>query len=215
MERPRHVVILAGTHGEAWRYAKAVGLRSYRIATRPQSVRNTKVADIHELPSFAARRDRHAILAELKWTKGERYMVTMPQPAPREISDEERFGWDGPRTVEDLLTEAESLGAEVMHHVVTNADEAALTEAFNHALVGHAAESLETLEQDVAALPLEPDTEETDGQTGETQPSEDPAPDEEPRRRTRRRRCAECGELVPPDAEHSHGASAPAERDFF
>lgn len=61
-------IILAENPQDANAYAKAQGIRrgTYRYAVRASSIAGLRVAEIHELPSFANRRDKHAINAELR-----------------------------------------------------------------------------------------------------------------------------------------------------
>lgn len=73
-----YVVILANTPTEASAYAASKGLRpaQYRYAARASSVKGLRVAEVHELPSFAHRFDKHAINAALRYTRGERIVVS-------------------------------------------------------------------------------------------------------------------------------------------
>lgn len=73
-----YVVILAGTTLEAMRYANAAKLKRgrYRYALRAATIRGLRVAEVHILPGFARRLDRHAILAELRYAKFTQKVIT-------------------------------------------------------------------------------------------------------------------------------------------
>lgn len=72
-----YVIVLADRIHEANRYAKQVKLPKgrWRFPSSAGAIRGLKVAEIHELPSFAIRRDRFAIDAQLRYTRGERKLV--------------------------------------------------------------------------------------------------------------------------------------------
>lgn len=84
-----YVIVLTDKPNEANTYAKRAGLRrgQYRYPTSASSIRGIRVAEIHELPSFSQRRDRHAIDAELRYARGERKLVQMPEAAPVDQGD--------------------------------------------------------------------------------------------------------------------------------
>lgn len=76
-----YVIILAKTPQEGSTYAKRARLPKggYRVATRASAIKGLRVAEIHELPSFRLRVDRHAIDAALRYTRGKRLQVEMPE----------------------------------------------------------------------------------------------------------------------------------------
>lgn len=73
-----YVVILAGSPTEAQRYTRATNLPRgrFRYAAQASTIRGLRVAEIHELPGFAKRPDRHAINAVLRFVKGARVQVS-------------------------------------------------------------------------------------------------------------------------------------------
>lgn len=79
MKQP-YVIVLAGNSREGRRYAKLAGLPKgrHRVVYSAKQVRNLRHAEVHELPSFARRPDRHGINAALRYTRGERIQVEMP-----------------------------------------------------------------------------------------------------------------------------------------
>lgn len=66
-----YVVVLANNTREAMRYAAAAKLPrgSFRYAAKASTIRRLRVAEVHILPEFHKRLDRHAILAELRYAK--------------------------------------------------------------------------------------------------------------------------------------------------
>lgn len=79
MKQP-YVIVLAGSTREGRRYAKLAGLPKgrHRVVFSAKQIRHLRHAEIHELPSFKRRPDRHGINAALRYTKGERKLVEMP-----------------------------------------------------------------------------------------------------------------------------------------
>ena len=67
-----YVVILADTIREANAHARKHGLARgrFRFASSAANIRGLRVAEVHELPSFARRPDRYAIRAVLRYAKG-------------------------------------------------------------------------------------------------------------------------------------------------
>lgn len=93
-------VILAGNHQEAVAYARSQGWRSgaYRIATRAATIRGLRVAEVHELPSFATRLDRHAVMGELRYARNiQHFLIDETQDWPANYPDPDQgaldFGW--------------------------------------------------------------------------------------------------------------------------
>lgn len=99
-----YTIILAGSTREASKYAKLAGLPKgrWRFASQAASIRGLRVAEIHELPSFARRPDRHAINGELRYTKGERIQVEMPEEPVVDQGD----GMGEQLTIDDAIAEA-------------------------------------------------------------------------------------------------------------
>lgn len=104
MAKSRYVLVLSGSIGEGNTYAKRVGLErfSYRAIGARKQVQNIQVADVHILPSFHKRPDKHAILGELRWGRDIVYKdVEMPPAPPREGDD--RYGEQ--LTIDEILSE--------------------------------------------------------------------------------------------------------------
>lgn len=76
-----YIVILANTPSEAAQYAREKGLRNteYRFAARAGSIKGLRMAEIHELPSFSRRADKHAINAALRFNKAKRIVVSFEE----------------------------------------------------------------------------------------------------------------------------------------
>lgn len=68
----QQTIILSKSNRESGNYAKAVGIDrfTYRHGRNAAQIRATRRAEVHILPSFLTRMDRHAILASLAWAKG-------------------------------------------------------------------------------------------------------------------------------------------------
>lgn len=75
-----YIIVLAGNTREGRRYAKLAGLPRgrHRVVFSAKQIRHLRSAEIHELPSFSRRLDRHGINAALRYTRGERKLVEMP-----------------------------------------------------------------------------------------------------------------------------------------
>jgi len=73
-----YTIVLAGSSKEANDYARVASLPRgrFRYATQASSIRGLRVAEIHELPGFARRADRHALNSVLRYTKGERIEIS-------------------------------------------------------------------------------------------------------------------------------------------
>lgn len=190
-------LILAKSTTEANRYAKVAGLDrfTYRAVRSAGSIRGVRHAEVHLLTSFLKRLDRHAILGALRWARTlEVYYVDFRD-------GEIRDGTNDPSTYADdgfdLLESHDVFGLELTDHD--------LEVAYRYNAIR--------------------DLEGTSGEeTGETEPSEDPAP-VAPRRR--RSRCAKCSQLhfkdeacVEPDPDEQRAdtngfAPRPSVDDFF
>lgn len=173
-QRRRHILVLAQTPSEAHTYARRANLPNftYRAVSSAGQIRNVQVVDVHVLPNFEKRRDRHAIRAALRHGRDIRwYDVEMPPPAPRPD------GLFPPGEQLDLLNlvdeQAADLAARDRAGELTDADVAELN---------------------AVSSALEADDQEDQGgeEAGAPEPSEDPAP-AAPRRR--RSRCRVCGTL--------------------
>lgn len=99
-----YVIILAGTPSEASRYVREAGLPRgrWRIATQASTIRGLRRAHVHVLPSFATRRDRHAVLTELRYARCDWFWATrdlndnwtLADQAPTEVKDEPDYFFD-------------------------------------------------------------------------------------------------------------------------
>lgn len=151
-------IILANTHTEAMEYARAKGFPrgSFRYATRAATIKGLRAAEIHELPSFALRMDKHAINAALRFARVERIQVTnweYGQTHQNDVTtDIARVADQAETTALKLLSDTIALGAD--EDEVQKVAEDRLCEA--------------GMEEHVAS--------------GEAEPSEDAAPAEKPKR---------------------------------
>lgn len=182
------VVVLCENAREGNTYARRAGLQRgrYRVVASASSIRGLRVAHVHELPGFAKRRDRHAINAELRWTKGERIQVEMP-PAIEAPPVDQGDGMGEQLTIEDAIAE-------------TPADQKRLLE--------------EITDPGPQEPDEDEEYEEPDEPSATTEQGEDAAPAEEEKpKRKRRRRCGECGDLVLDlDAHECAETTEPAEQ---
>jgi hypothetical protein len=81
MPRSRYILVFAESIHEANQYAKRAKLPrgSYRAVGHAGSIRGIQSADVHVLPGFEKRRDRHAIRAAVRHGRDIRYLnVEMP-----------------------------------------------------------------------------------------------------------------------------------------
>lgn len=80
-----YVLVLAQTSHEAAKYVRRAGLPRgrWRIVARASSIAGIRQAQVHCLPGFHARPDKHSILAQLRYAKCEWIDVEMP------LTDEE------------------------------------------------------------------------------------------------------------------------------
>lgn len=64
-------LILAKNTGEGFKYARQIGLKqgSFRLVRDAHAIRGVRHAEVHLLPSFLERWDRHTILGALKWAR--------------------------------------------------------------------------------------------------------------------------------------------------
>lgn len=111
----RKILILGRSIRHANAYARVAGLeRGYRPVVSAGQVRNTRNAELHILPSFLTRPDRHSILAALRHSRLEVFYVdpedfkdpadaTSPAPAgPTERDLEVAYRYHALRETMDL-----------------------------------------------------------------------------------------------------------------
>ena len=79
-------VILCNDYREGHAYAVSQGFRhgNFRVASRAGTIKGLRVAEVHQLPSFEHRRDKHSILAALRYARVPAWFI---------IED----GWEWPR----------------------------------------------------------------------------------------------------------------------
>lgn len=63
-------IVLSGSRQETQRFADQRGLRRVRYITGAHMLRGLRSAEVHILPGFHLRPDRHAINAELRYRRG-------------------------------------------------------------------------------------------------------------------------------------------------
>jgi hypothetical protein len=82
-----YVLVLAKTTHEGATYARRAKLTRgrYRVVSSAASIRNLRRAEVHILPSFDRRPDKHSILAELRYGKCEYFTVEMPPRPERPV----------------------------------------------------------------------------------------------------------------------------------
>ena len=75
-----YVLVLAQTSHEGAKYVRRAELQRgrWRIAARASSIRGIRKAEVHCLPGFHKRPDRHSILGELRYAQCEWFDVEMP-----------------------------------------------------------------------------------------------------------------------------------------
>lgn len=103
------VLVLAKSNREAGNYAALAGIpvRDFRAVNRASSIHGIRTGEVHVLPSFLERFDRHAILGELRWAKVEVFYVDPADLQPSEPTN----GSVGP--TDDELEEAYDANAEL------------------------------------------------------------------------------------------------------
>lgn len=230
-----YTIVLAENHNEANRYAKRAKLRKgqWRFPVSASALRGLRVAEIHELPSFAGRRDRHAILAELRYSRGKHIQVEMPGKLAEPAVDQ-GDGFGQQLSIDDVLhltpVEADkALDANKLPGATPRELEVAyrydrLRELekpqwqrdLDLILEPEGWEPPESLTaEQVLALAANPDArgadvlEETRGEeTGTTVEGEDSAPAAPKRRRSR---CKDCGDLDFPETHACPVALRPPE----
>lgn len=107
MPRHRHVLVFAETISEANTYAKRAGLPrgAYRAVGHAGSIRGIQVADIHELPGFENRRDKHAIRAAVRHGRDIRHFHVEMPPKPDAPVVDQGDGMGQQLTIGDILAD--------------------------------------------------------------------------------------------------------------
>ena len=134
-------LILAGSFGEAARYARGKSLRHYRYAASAEAVANFQAQRVVELPGYARRADKHALnaIANRVTRRGGEWVKDEYVPEPEPI-DESALGVLSRMTREDwLLAGATPAQADELTPTMTD-EQVAEVERVNAA---KAAESLE------------------------------------------------------------------------
>jgi hypothetical protein len=112
MAKHRYVIVLAGSTSEGHTYARRAGVArfTYRVPSNAASIRKLQAADVHVLPSFAGRRDRHSILAELRYGR-DITMIDVEMPEPAVVDQGDGFGEQ--LTIDDYLPRKKDFGLDV------------------------------------------------------------------------------------------------------
>lgn len=180
-----YVIVLARTPQEGSTYAKRAKLPRgrFRVATSASTIKGLRVAEVHELPSFVDRPDRHAVEAVLRYARGPRLQVEMPERDDR-LSVEDALEWleaDIEMQAVDALEQIEGRSDLVAAAIVAEELDAAMTQS-----TWHRDAVVEALHNDgrEKLLPKEDRGEET----GTPEPSEAPAP--APKKRTPAKKAA-------------------------
>lgn len=91
-------IILAANVQEGNAYAREQGFRQgdFRVAFRAATIRGVRESEVHELPSFQRRLDKHAIESELRYNRGPRFVIEdgWNWPALPEEPDEPELPFD-------------------------------------------------------------------------------------------------------------------------
>lgn len=176
-----YVIVLCGNPQEGNRYAKRAKLPvgRYRVATRAGSIKGLRVAEVHELPSFASRPDKHAIEAVLRYAKCERLQVEMPEEDLRVTAEQ---------ALAEIEGELEDLAAMIFDDIIDRPDSVAgpIIEAFLDSDIAnltswHRQAVIQGV-HDAGREELLLDEEDRGEETGTPEPSEAPAPAPKPKR---------------------------------
>lgn len=105
-----YVLVLAQTSHEGAKYVRRANLPRgrWRVVAKASSIRGIRRAEVHCLPGFHKRPDKHAILGELRYAQCEWRDVEMPGPgeaAPVDQGD----GMGQQLTIEQVIADASSL----------------------------------------------------------------------------------------------------------
>lgn len=204
------ILILAKSTTEANSYAKKAGLPrfTYRAVRNASAIRGIRKAEVHILPSFTTRIDRHNILAALQWAKTLEVFYVDPAdlpepPDPRgELTErqlEVAFRYNALRDLAEYEEDMAALKA-LEDKLATKVRVTAVSDD-----VEPPASHLQLVDR---VKPEEP----SGNEAGETESSEDPAPAPKQRRRSR---CKECSELHFPEEPCAAKADLNATGDFF
>lgn len=87
----RITLILAKSITEANDYARLAGLErfSYRAVRSAGAIKGVRNAEVHVLPTFTERLDRHAILAALQWARTLEVFYVDPEDLKTPLTEEE------------------------------------------------------------------------------------------------------------------------------
>lgn len=172
-----YVIVLAKNTHEGATYARRAPLTRgrYRIAVSAGSIRGLRRAEVHILPSFDQKPDRHAILAELRWAKCDYFYVEMPERQMGPAIDQ-GDGMGEQLTIDDALA-ASSNGdnPELSSNEDISNGDAMVSEGGN-----------------IGTVELEDSIPEHGGAPGDLV---DPAQLDEEVKKRRRTRCKKCGQL--------------------
>jgi hypothetical protein len=146
-----YVIVLAKNSQEAAKYAKRAKLTRgrYRLVASAGSIHGLRRAQIHRLPSFDQRPDKHRILAELRHGKHEFHNVTMPPRAEAKVVDQ-GDGMGQQLTIDDALASAAIIEqhGDVVQAAATLADRPEVDE-LAQASAEHDAAMIDALERHV------------------------------------------------------------------
>jgi hypothetical protein len=187
MKKP-YVIVLAGNTREGRRYAKLAGLPKggHRVVFSAKQIRRLRSAEIHELPSFRRRPDRHGINAALRYTRGERKLVEMPTEQMSPYGDNVQMS-----PYDDISPRQ----FEAAYRYNALRDTPALDAVAELAKAAEEAAELDKIEDQGDGLGPQLDID------GDEHPVE-------PKPRKRRSRCKVCAQLVFGDDDPDHDAGA-------
>lgn len=99
-----YVLVLAQTSHEGAKYVRRAKLPRgrWRVVAKASSIRGIRKADVHCLPGFHKRPDRHAILGELRYAQCQWFDVEMPPPGEAPARDQ-GDGMGQQLTIEDVI----------------------------------------------------------------------------------------------------------------
>lgn len=192
-----YVIVLAGNSREGHQYAKRAGLPKgrHRVVYSAKQVRRLRSAEIHILPSFKRRPDRHGILAALRYTRGERFDVTMPpkDDLRGELTD---------RQLETAYRYDRLRDTQTFFGSISRAELVDLEAVESHDVFGDIHIATEVLS------PQFPPVDQGDGLGEQLTVDGSQEPVEQAPVRKRRSRCKVCSELVMGDDDPAHDAAA-------
>lgn len=121
----KQILILCKSPREANQYAKLVGLQrfTYRYVARAGTIHGgLRQAEVHVLPSFLARIDRHRILSALRWTKCEVFYCDPADFEEQPEQEQPKVEWRDPAPLPTGEARAE-LEANVQAALNANPDD--------------------------------------------------------------------------------------------